>query len=67
MSTKTVTKEIPLKCLNCEHEFDGLAELKEHYIQDGAVLWKTCFNHPLVNCPRCRSHRVIARDERLMC
>jgi hypothetical protein len=36
-TTKTVVKDIPLKCLNCEKEFDGSAELKEHYIQDGAV------------------------------
>jgi hypothetical protein len=66
MSTKTVIKEIPLKCLDCEREFPGSAELKEQYIQDGSVLWKTIFNHALDNCPYCRSHRVVARDEHLM-
>jgi hypothetical protein len=66
-TTKTVPKAIPLKCLDCGHEFVGLAELKEHYIQDGAVLWRTCFNHALDPCPRDRSHGVIARDQRLMC
>jgi hypothetical protein len=64
--SKPVEKEIPLKCMNCEREFVGWAELKEHYIQDGTVLWKTVFNHPLDKCPHCRSPRVVARDENLM-
>jgi hypothetical protein len=62
-----VEKEIPLKCLDCEHEFVGRAELIEHYIQDGAVLARTCFNHTLENCPRDGSPRVIAQDANLMC
>jgi hypothetical protein len=65
MSTKTVTKEIPLKCLDCEREFPGWAEFKEQYIQDGSVLVKTIFNHALDNCPYCGSPNVVPRDEHL--
>ena len=65
MSKKPVIKQIPLECLDCEREFPGSAELKEQCIQDGSVLWKTIFNHALGDCPYCRSHRVVARDEHL--
>jgi DNA-directed RNA polymerase subunit RPC12/RpoP len=61
MSTKTVSKQTPLKCLDCEHEFDGLAIHKEHYIESGSVLAKTVFDRAQVDCPNCGSHRVVAR------
>jgi hypothetical protein len=66
-TTKTVTKQISLKCLDCEREFPGSAEYKEQYIQDGSVLWKTVLNHVLDDCPYpdCRSHRVVPREEHL--
>jgi hypothetical protein len=65
--TKPVERDILLKCLNCEHEFIGRAALIEHYVQDGTVLARTCFDHTLENCPRDGSPRVIARDANLMC
>jgi hypothetical protein len=65
MSTKTVPKQIPLKCLDCEHEFDGSAIYKEHYVESGTVLAKTVFARALVDCPNCGSHKVVARDEHL--
>jgi DNA-directed RNA polymerase subunit RPC12/RpoP len=65
MSTKTVPKQTPLKCLDCEHEFDGMAMYKEHYVESGTVLAKTVFDRALVDCPNCGSHRVVARDEHL--
>jgi hypothetical protein len=65
--TIPVEKEIPLKCLNCGHEFVGLAALIEHYVQDGTVYWKTCFDHTIDHCPRDRSPRVLPQDQRLMC
>ena len=61
MSTKTVAKQTPLKCLDCEHEFDGRAVHKEHYVESGSVLAKTVFDRALVDCPNCGSHRVVAR------
>ena len=65
MSTKSVPKQTPLKCLDCEHEFDGLAMHKEHYVESGSVLATTVFDRALVDCPNCQSHRVVARDEPL--
>jgi DNA-directed RNA polymerase subunit RPC12/RpoP len=62
MSTKTVSKQTPRKCLDCEHEFDGLAIHKEHYVESGSVLARTVFDRALVDCPNCGSHRVVARD-----
>jgi DNA-directed RNA polymerase subunit RPC12/RpoP len=62
MSTKSVMKEIPLKCLNCGREFVGSAVLKEHYVESGSVLVKTVFDRALVDCPYCESHRVVAQD-----
>lgn len=62
MSTKTVTKQTSLKCLDSEYEFYMLAVLKEHYVESGSVLAKTVFDHALDDCPYCRSHRVVARD-----
>ena len=61
MSTKTVAKQTPLKCLDCGREFDGRAVHKEHYVESGSVLAKTVFDRALVDCPYCRSHRVEAR------
>jgi hypothetical protein len=65
MSTKAVSKQTPLKCLECEHEFDGRAVHKEHYVESGSVLAKTVFDRALVDCPTCGSHKVVARDEHL--
>jgi hypothetical protein len=62
MSTRTVTKQTPLKCLDCDHEFDGLAMHNEHYVESGSVLARSVFDHALVNCVSCESHRVVARD-----
>jgi hypothetical protein len=50
MSTKTVTKQTPLRCLDCEHEFDRWAMHKEHYVESGTVLATTVFDRALVNC-----------------
>jgi hypothetical protein len=54
MPTKAVPKQTPLKCLDCEHEFDGMAMHKEHYVESGSVLAKTVFDRALVDCPNCR-------------
>jgi len=62
MSGKPVAKKTPLKCLDCEHEFDGFAMHKEHYVESGTVLARTVFDRALVDCPNCGSHRVEARD-----
>ena len=62
MSTKTVSKQTPLKCLDCEHEFDGSAIHKEHYVESRSVLARTVFDRALVDCPYCESYRVVARD-----
>ena len=62
MSTKTVSKQTPLKCLDCEHEFDGLAIHKEHYVESGSVLARTVFDRALVDCEECDSPKVVARD-----
>ncbi len=61
LSTKTVTKRIALKCQNCEHEFDGLARHKEHYVESGSVLAKTIFDRALDDCAKCGSRMVVAR------
>jgi DNA-directed RNA polymerase subunit RPC12/RpoP len=66
MSTKTVGKQMPLKCLDCEREFPGSAVLKEHYVESGTILAKTRFDRALEDCPNCGSHRVVARDKHLM-
>jgi DNA-directed RNA polymerase subunit RPC12/RpoP len=60
MSTKTVAKQTPLKCLDCKHEFDGSAIHKEHYVENGSVLATTVFDRALVDCPNCGSHSVVA-------
>ena len=65
MPAKTVAKQTPLKCLDCEREFNGLAAHKEHYVESGSVLAKTVFDRALVDCPNCGSHKVVARDEHL--
>jgi DNA-directed RNA polymerase subunit RPC12/RpoP len=62
MSGKPVAKQTPLKCLNCEREFDGFAMHKEHYVESGTVLARTVFDRALVDCPNCGSHSVVARD-----
>jgi hypothetical protein len=62
MSTKTVSKQTPLKCLDCEHEFDGLAIHKEHYVESGSVLARTVFDRALVDSEECDSPKVVARD-----
>jgi hypothetical protein len=62
MSGKPVAKQTPLKCQDCEHEFDGFAMHKEHYGESGTVLARTVFDRALVDCPNCGSHRVVARD-----
>ena len=62
MSTKTVAKQTPLRCLDCECEFDGRAIHKEHYVESGTVLVRTVFDRALVDCEECKSPRVEARD-----
>ena len=62
MSTKTVTKLTPLKCLDCEHEFDGLAMHKEHYVESGSVLTNSIFYRALEDCEECDSPSVVAHD-----
>ena len=62
MSTKTVTRRRPLKCLNCGHEFEGWALLKEHYVESGMIYVRTVFDRATENCPVCRSHMVEERN-----
>jgi hypothetical protein len=63
MSTRTITKPTPLRCLDCGHEFVGRAVHKEHYVESGTVLARTVFDRALEDCPVCRSHRVDARNQ----
>ena len=62
VSTKSVAKQTPLKCLDCGREFDGLAVHKEHYVESGTVLVTSVFDRALEDCPACGSHRVDAQD-----
>jgi hypothetical protein len=63
VSTKKVTRQTPLRCLDCEHEFVGWAQFTEHYVESGTILAQTTFDHALDDCPECRSHRVDARNQ----
>ena len=51
MSGKPVAKQTPLKCLDCEHEFDGFAMHKEHYVESGTVLARTSSIAPWSTAP----------------
>jgi hypothetical protein len=62
MSTKTVSKQTPLKCLDCKDEFDGLAMHTEHYVESGSVLTTSVFHRALVDCGNGDSYKVVARD-----
>jgi predicted Zn-ribbon and HTH transcriptional regulator len=62
MSTRTIAKPTPLRCLDCGHEFFGQAVHKEHYLESGTVLARTVFDRALEDCPVCRSHRVDERN-----
>jgi hypothetical protein len=61
MSRRTVPKQTPLRCLDCRHEFNGLALHKERYVERGRVLAMSVFDRTLNDCPVCGSHRVDAR------
>ena len=63
MSSRTITKPTPLRCLDCGHEFVGRAEHKEHYVESGTVLAMTVFDRAEVPCPECGSRRVDARNQ----
>jgi hypothetical protein len=62
MSTKAVRRRWPLKCLDCGHEFEGWAVLKEHYVASRTILARTVFDRALDDCPVCGSHRVDERN-----
>lgn len=62
MSTRTIAKPTPLRCLDCGHEFVGRTVYKEHYVESSTVLARTVFDRALEDCLVCKSHRVDERN-----
>ena len=63
MRTETISKQASLQCLDCGHEFEGLASHKAHYVEEGRGPAKTVFDRAEVPCPECGSRRVDARNQ----
>jgi hypothetical protein len=53
-------RQMPLKCLDCRHEFEGPAEYVVHTV-DGQTVGSV-FNRAVAKCPISDFHRVTLRD-----
>lgn len=62
MSGKPITKQTPLRCLDCGREFNRLAVHIEHYVEEeGRGPTNTVFERAMDDCLACGSPRVEAR------
>jgi hypothetical protein len=54
-------RQMPLKCLDCRHEFVGPAEYVVHTVDGGQTVGEV-FNRVVAKCPISDFHRVTLRD-----